>query len=554
MYSQRVMESRPAGCADGNLRFNNTGKEKMGRMQMELHTGIELAVALTHQTTLPDLLKTATTQLENTFGLTRCWALELDLSGRTLHSSDLPEPGEFDCGDFSHPFAHLLQTSKARELTRAASYRLDHPGFQSLIEASDRPNSLWLEPLRGDDGRTLGILVLCRDQTDWSGITTQPLYRGLLQLLTHHWIAQLQSRDQVWQRRLLKRSLDNLHDAETVRKRCENLAQTLVGPSETLTSLRAQVVRAAGSQLSVLVQGETGCGKDVVARGIHELSDRANGPMVVVNCAAIPDSLLESELFGHTKGAFSGADQAKEGLLAQASGGTLFLDEIGDMPVALQSKLLRVLESRQFRPLGAQKEQHSDFRLVAATHQPLRQSIEDGSFRRDLFYRLSQFPLQITPLRERLDDLEALSRHFIRLYTEREGAGPLGISSHALRALKTYDFPGNARELRNIIELACLQTPAGDDIQPEVLRLTDLLAEPCSTEPCSGGVHSSEIAAVPGVDDIRDLKAAAQAFEAEIIRDRLRQYGGNRAQAAESLGLPKRTLAHKCLKYRVIEA
>jgi len=553
MYSQRVLESRLAGYADGNLRFNNTGNKKMGRMQMELHTGIELAVALTHQTTLPDLLKTATTQLENAFGLTRCWALELDLSGRTLHCSDLAETGEFDCGDFSHPFAHLLQTGKARELARAASHRLDHPGFQCLLEASHRPKSLRLEPLKGDDGRTLGILVLCRDEPDWSNITAQPLYRGLLQLLTHQWIAQLQSRDQVWQRRLLKRSLDNLHDAETLRKRCESLAQTLVGTSKAMTSLRAQVVRAAGSQLSVLVQGETGCGKDLVARGIHELSDRADGNMVVVNCAAIPDSLLESELFGHTKGAFSGADQAKEGLLAQANGGTLFLDEIGDMPMALQSKLLRVLESRQFRPLGAQKEQHSDFRLVAATHQPLRQSIEGGSFRRDLFYRLSQFPLQITPLRERLDDLESLSRHFIRLYTEREGTGPLGISSHALRALETYDFPGNARELRNIIELACLQTPAGDDIQPEVLSLTDLFAEPYGTERCGGEPHRSEVAAALGVEGIRDLKAAAQAFEAEIIRDRLRQYGGNRAQAAQSLGLPKRTLAHKCLKYQVVE-
>ncbi len=526
----------------------------MGRMQMELHTGIELAVALTRQTTLPDLLKTATKQLENAFGLTRCWALELDLSGRTLHCSDLAETGEFDCGDFSHPFAHLLQTGKARELTRAASYRLDHPGFQSLIEASDRPKSLWLEPLKGDDGRTLGILVLCRDETDWSGINDQPLYRGLLQLLAHQWIAQLQSRDQVWQRRLLKRSLDNLHDAETVRKRCEALSRTLVGPSESMTGLRAQIVRAASSQLSVLVQGETGCGKDVVARGIHELSDRADGPMVVVNCAAIPDSLLESELFGHTKGAFSGADQAKEGLLAQANGGTLFLDEIGDMPMALQSKLLRVLESRQFRPLGAQTEQHSDFRLVAATHQPLRQSIEDGYFRRDLFYRLSQFPLQIMPLRERLDDLEALSRHFIRLYTEREGVGPLGISSHALRTLAAYDFPGNARELRNIIELACLQTPAGDDIQPEILRLTDMFPDLAGPKMPDLLPSSSDEHVASGTEDIRDLKAAAQAFEAAVIRDRLRQYGGNRAQAAESLGLPKRTLAHKCLKYQVAES
>ncbi|MGO1461454.1 MAG: sigma-54-dependent Fis family transcriptional regulator [Oleiphilaceae bacterium] len=525
----------------------------MGQMQTELHTGIELAVALTQQTTLPDLLKTATTQLKNTFGLTRCWALELDLSGRTLHCCDLAETGEFDCGDFSHPFAHLLQTGKARELTRAASHRLDHPGFQSLVEASNRPKSLWLEPLRGDDGRTLGILVLCRDEPDWGGVTGQPLYCGLLQLLTHQWVSQLQSRDQVWQRRLLKRSLDNLHDAETVRKRCDLLAQTLVGSSEAITKLRAQVVRAAGSQLSVLVKGETGCGKDVVARGIHELSDRAAGPMVVVNCAAIPDSLLESELFGHTKGAFSGADQAKEGLLAQANGGTLFLDEIGDMPLALQSKLLRVLESRQFRPLGARQEQHSDFRLVAATHQPLHQGIKDRSFRQDLFYRLSQFPLNVTPLRERPDDLEPLSRHFIRLYTEREGAGPQGISSHALQAFLNYDFPGNARELRNIIELACLQTPAGDDIQPEALRLTDFFSQPGAANLPGTEQESSATFATPEAGDIRDLKAAAQAFEAAVIRDRLQQYGGNRAQAAESLGLPKRTLAHKCLKYQVAE-
>ncbi|GGC65241.1 sigma 54-interacting transcriptional regulator [Marinobacter halophilus] len=520
-------------------------------MQKELHTGIDLAVALIKQDTLPALLNTATSQLQKAFGLTKCWALELDLSGRTLHCGQLSDTSEFDCGDFSHPFAHVLQTGQPRELTRAASYRLDHPGFQALFDASDRPRSLWLEPLSGQDGRTLGMLVLCGEDPDWQNIVGQPLYTGIKHLLVHQWISQLQSRDQVWQRRLLKRSLDHLHDAETLRQRCTQLAHTLVGNSDAMVNLRTQVVRAAGSQLSVLIQGETGCGKDVVARGIHDMSERANGPMVVVNCAAIPDTLLESELFGHTKGAFSGADQAKEGLLAQANGGTLFLDEIGDMPMALQSKLLRVLESRQFRPLGARDEQHSDFRLVAATHQPLQQGIENGIFRRDLFYRLSQFPLRVIPLRERTEDLEALSRHFIRLYTAREGSGPLGISSHALHTLAGYNFPGNVRELRNIVELACLQTPAGDDIQPEVLRLDDLFAD--MGQSLSAEVEPKTMEGVPVADDIRDLKAAAQAFEAAIIRERLRQYSGNRAQTAESLGLPKRTLAHKCLKYQVTD-
>ncbi|KAA1172896.1 AAA domain-containing protein [Marinobacter salinexigens] len=521
-------------------------------MQMELHTGIELAVAMVRQQTLPALLKTATEQLEKAFWLTRCWALELDLSGRLLHCSELAEQGEFDCSDFSHPFSHILQTGRSRELSRAASYRLDHAGFQAMFDASDRPRSLWLEPLKGIGGRTLGILVMCRDGADWEGIVAQPLYQGLKELLTHQWVAQLQSRDDVWQRRMLKRSLDQLNDTETLRKRSEQLSRTLVGNSLAMTQLRAQVVRAAGSRLSVLVQGETGCGKDVVARGIHELSERSGGPLVIVNCAAIPDTLLESELFGHTRGAFSGADQNKEGLLAQANGGTLFLDEIGDMPMALQSKLLRVLESRQFRPLGAREEQHSDFRLVAATHQPLKQSIEEGTFRRDLFYRLSQFPLRIVPLRERPEDLEALSRHFIRLYTDREGMGPQGISSHALHALGSYGFPGNVRELRNVIELACLQTPVGDDIQPETLRLEDPFGNTFAG--FAEEVTPDTLDGVPMPSDIRDLKAAAQAFEAAVIRERLQQYGGNRAQAAESLGLPKRTLAHKCLKYRVAES
>jgi len=523
----------------------------MGRMQMELHTGIDLAVELLRQDNLPTLLKVASRQLANTFGLTRCWSLELDLSGRTLHCAALGEQGEFDCGDFSHPFAHLLQQGKPRELSRAASYRLDHEGFQAMVDASNRPRSFWLEPIKGEDGRTLGILVLCNEEPEWDGITAQPLYQGLLTLIAHQWVSQLRSSDQVWQRRLLKRSLDHLHDTESVRQRCAELSTTLVGNSMAMTDLRFQIVRAAGSQLSVLVQGETGCGKDLVAQGIHQFSDRKEGPMVIVNCAAIPDSLLESELFGHTKGAFSGADRAKEGLLAQANGGTLFLDEIGDMPMALQSKLLRVLESRRFRPLGAQQEQHSDFRLVAATHQPLNECIENGRFRRDLFFRLSQFPLRVLPLRERPDDLELLCRHFIREYTAREGAGPMGISSHSLKLLAGYSFPGNARELRNIIEFACLQTPVGDDIQPEVLRLDELF--PTQESGFGEQLSANGLVGLPQAEEVFDLRAAAQAYEAAIIRDRLRQYGGNRAQAADSLGLPKRTLAHKCLKYQVTE-
>ncbi len=525
----------------------------MGRMQMELHTGIELALELVQQVDRPALLRCAQSQLRRVFGVEQSWFLELDLSGRTLHCPALAEDSEFDCSDFSHPFAHVLRQKAAREVSRPASCRLDHPGFQALFERSGQPESLWIAPVLASDQRVLGVLVLCGHPGIWQTVAEQPLFQGLLTLLAHQWSGQLRSNDQRWQRRMLKRSLDNLHDAESIRHRSEALADTLVGPSRGMADLRAQVVRAAGSQLSVLVQGETGCGKDLVARGIHRFSGRATGPFVVVNCAAIPDSLLENELFGHTRGAFSGADRAKDGLLAQADGGTLFLDEIGDMPLALQSKLLRVLETRSFRPLGAQQEQRSDFRLVAATHQPLQSRIQEGLFRRDLFYRLSQFPVRVVPLRDRPEDLEVLCRHFIREYKDREGVGPLGISSQAVSFLAGYGFPGNVRELRNIVEFACLQTPVGDDIQPEDLRLDVLTLDSCATEPAGADAQPLQ-PGVPSTHEISDLRSAAQAFEAAVISARLRQFHGNRALAAESLGLPKRTLAHKCQKFNVSEA
>ncbi|MDX1800616.1 MAG: sigma 54-interacting transcriptional regulator [Marinobacter sp.] len=522
-------------------------------MQMELHTGIELALEMVRQEDRQALLLCVQSQLKRVFGIEQSWFLELDLSGRTLHCPALADDSEFDCSDFSHPFAHVLRQAVPREVSRAASFRLDHPGFQRLFECSGQPESLWVGPVMAGDQRVLGALVLCGHYGTWESVTEQPLFRGLLNLLAHQWSGQLQTNDQRWQRRMLKRSLDNLHDAESIRHRSEALADTLVGPSRGMADLRAQVVRAAGSQLSVLVQGETGCGKDLVARGIHRFSSRAEGPFVVVNCAAIPDSLLENELFGHTRGAFSGADRGKDGLLAQADGGTLFLDEIGDMPLALQSKLLRVLETRSFRPLGAQQEQQSDFRLVAATHQPLQARIQQGLFRRDLFYRLSQFPLRIIALRERPEDLEVLCRHFIRAYNAREGVGPLGISSQAVSFLAGYRFPGNVRELRNIVEFACLQAPVGDDIQPEDLRLDVLTLDSSADEPASAGDLCIQ-PGVPPTHEISDLRSASQAFEAAVISARLRKFHGNRALAAESLGLPKRTLAHKCQKFNVSEA
>ncbi|KGE76704.1 sigma-54 interaction domain-containing protein, partial [Halomonas salina] len=286
-------------------------------------------------------------------------------------------------------------------------------------------------------------------------------------------------------------------------------------------------------------QGETGTGKELVARGVHEVSARSDGPFMAINCAAIPESLLEAELFGHVKGAFSGAERSREGLFGQADGGTLFLDEIGDMPLALQAKLLRVLESGRYRPLGGDDERRVDLRLVAATHQPLHRRIREGAFRADLYYRLGQFPLTLPALRERREDIPALARAFVDDFCRREGREDIGLGRAVLRALAERDFPGNVRELRNLIDYACAMTRDGEDIAPEALP-DETPAAPLDADADAVSASAAE------QDDVFDLRRALRDYEATLIRQRLARFDGNRTLAAESLGLPKRTLAHKC--------
>ncbi|MDX5379311.1 MAG: sigma-54 dependent transcriptional regulator, partial [Halomonas sp.] len=338
----------------------------------------------------------------------------------------------------------------------------------------------------------------------------------------------------------LRRSLAQLNDGARRQTLAERLAGDLLGGSTAMQALRRQVVRAAETNLAVLLQGETGTGKDRVARAIHRLSTRCEGPFMAINCAAIPESLLESELFGHAKGAFSGADRAREGLIGQADGGTLFLDEIGDMPLPLQAKLLRVLENGRYRPLGSSEERRADLRLVAATHQPLRERIRHQRFRADLYYRLGQFPLTLPPLRERSEDIAELAEAFVADFCSREGREEVGITPAALRLLRERDYPGNVRELRNLIDYACAMTRPGEDVAPAAFAGLGV------TEP-DRGADAAPTAPLNGrAGDIQDLRRALRDYEAELIRQRLLLFDGNRALAAESLGLPKRTLAHKC--------
>ena len=296
----------------------------------------------------------------------------------------------------------------------------------------------------------------------------------------------------------------------------------LVGKSPAFNRMLELVRRVAPSSTSALLLGESGTGKELVAQAIHQQSGREQGPFVVVECSGLTETLFESELFGYEKGAFTGANQRKIGLVESASGGTLFLDEVGDIPLSLQVKLLRLLETGTFRRVGGVETLRADFRLIAATHRDLKAMVERGSFRRDLYYRLSVFPIHLPALRERREDIALLANTLLT----RLAPGRAYTLSEAARArLQAYDYPGNIRELRNIIERAMLMAD-GDT----------LLAEHLPPE-----LAREAAAGMPGVDVIVPLETA----ELRYLQWALAHYGGDRKSLAERLGISERTLYRK---------
>lgn len=300
----------------------------------------------------------------------------------------------------------------------------------------------------------------------------------------------------------------------------------LVGRSPAFITALEAVQRVARSQLPVLLQGESGTGKELFARAVHEASDRHDGPLVVVDCSGLPETLFESELFGHEKGAFTGAMHRKPGLVETAAGGTLFLDEIGDVPLSMQVKLLRLIESGTFRRVGAIETQQADFRLVAATHKPLQQMVADGSFRQDLYYRIAAFPIYLPPLRERVSDIPLLVDSFLQRGSK--AAPAVVIEPAAMARLLAHNWPGNIRELRNVLERARLFADDGV-VRPE--HLPDWL---------HGNPHPLTPAA-PARSASPAPRAPARDVDAEIRR--MVQDGQlSRREMAESLGLSERTL------------
>jgi DNA-binding NtrC family response regulator len=313
--------------------------------------------------------------------------------------------------------------------------------------------------------------------------------------------------------------------------------KNIVARSGKMQEVLATVERVAPSNSTVLLGGESGSGKDLIARAIHQHSRRASGPFIKINCTAIPENLLESELFGYEKGAFTGAVSSKLGKFELADKGTIFLDEIGDVPGTIQVKLLRVLQDRDFEHLGGTKTLKVDVRVVAATNQDLRAALEQGSFREDLYYRLNVVPINIPPLRERKEDIPYLVDHFLERFARESGKPIQGITPAAQKTLMEFHWPGNVRELENIIERA-VALSSGDVIDVADIRL-DL--SPMK----AGAAPAANAAAFPPEG------TTLEQFEDEIIKEALHRAGGNKSQAARLLGLSRNALRYRLSKMGV---
>ena len=364
--------------------------------------------------------------------------------------------------------------------------------------------------------------------------------------------------------------LDSLHRAQVYREmydqarergrqRETNLFRSLVGTSRAIQQVRQMMQQVADTEASVLILGESGTGKEVVARNLHYHSKRRDAPFVPVNCGAIPAELLESELFGHEKGAFTGAITSRAGRFELANGGTLFLDEIGDMPLPMQVKLLRVLQERTFERVGSNKTQHADVRIIAATHKHLEQMIETGSFREDLYYRLNVFPIEMAPLRERVEDIPLLMNELISRM-EFEKRGSIRFNSAAIMSLCRHDWAGNVRELANLVERMAIMHPYGvigvgelpkkfrhvdDEDEDLTISLRDELEERAAI--VAGLPNMSATAMLP--PEGLDLKDYLGNLEQGLIQQALDDANGVVARAAERLRIRRTTLVEKMRKY-----
>ncbi len=416
--------------------------------------------------------------------------------------------------------------------------------------AGIKTGSLIACPLRSNEERTVGVLELCdfcdEESGRLSGASLEKMvpmlqafaYQAAVIIATN----QLIERNEELLAELAENNRDLLSENRRLRQDAVTAVSTATGVatrSPAMEKVLNLVGKVADSTLPVLLLGETGTGKEVVARLLHAAGPRRNGPFVAQNCAALPGHLLESELFGYRRGAFTGAMHDKKGLFEVAADGTLFLDEIGDMPPELQTKLLRVLQDGEVRPLGATQGRKSDARIVVATNVDLRARVARGEFREDLFYRIAVFPIALPPLRERRQDIVALAQHFLASSKDACAKDIKGLTRAAASALERYAFPGNVRELKNIMARAVILCPPGRTIDVAELpgEIVDGVAE-ASTRTVSEGPSKSD-----------RLRETMRHHEAVAIMEALTANNGNRTRAAVALGVSRRALQEKITRY-----
>ena len=466
---------------------------------------------------------------------------------------------QVEAGQINDPLMYCAVTGTVVIIDDVYCYN----GFElDAIYAQDRINnartqSLILVPLRDHDMQTIGVLELLNAKDAYnrryvSFRSLEPIIcafaaqaavcinNALLIEANDHLIGILNETNQ----RLEKENKELKQQAQKASD------YKIIGKSEPMQQVFSLMDKALNTSVSILLTGETGTGKEVFAKAIHESSERRNKQFVTQNCAALPEQLLESELFGYKKGAFTGAVGEKIGLFELADGGTLFLDEIGDMPLNLQSKLLRVLQESEIRPLGGTVSKKINVRIVAATHCNLRNKIQEGEFREDLFFRLSVFPIELPALRHRETDLQLLMDHFMKRFSKQYGKAISGIAPSALDMLLKYPFPGNVRELQNVIERAVLLCEESGAILPE--HFPDQIHIESASTPFTQA-RGRETHVVPLLNDQRfsSLKNAVNAYEISVIEQHLKANNWNQTRTAETLQIPRRTLIDKMSRYNI---
>jgi len=484
------------------------------------------------------LFNELTEKIKSELLIKKVFVLTLNSEGRLLEYKLGQTILTWSVTDFNSPIAHVIQSNSEMSLKSEEVYywQSDHALNQLCGKLNDK-DKIAIIPMSANGKSSRSLLVLVGKETQLNKVNTNKDFYHLISVCANHFQLLLKAQESALSSSLLSESLKEIEKGAQT----HSIIKTLIGNSDLMAKLKGQISNAASSALSVMILGDTGTGKELASRAVHDLSERHKGAFVAINCAAIPENLLESELFGYVKGAFSGAERDKQGLLAEADGGTLFLDEIGDIPLALQAKLLRVLESYKYRPVGEKKELHSNFRLVTATHVDLKQKVIDKLFRKDLYYRIYQYPLVLPNLSARKGDIEMLSNYFIRQYNKLCQRHIIGLDNETLNALLKYDFPGNVRELKHIIEYGCAQTKDSKSISLDSifhrLEIDQGVVE--------SKLNERDIACVD------DLKEAMRLHETSIITARLQDFNGDKTKVAESLGMPKRTLTDKCKKLEI---